>query len=373
MTGSSRGRRLLLVVLAGASMLLGLCPSAGAATTFGSTFPVAPENTSCGSGTFTNTALADTPAAPFAGAIVRWRMDLAQGGGANLYKLRVLRPAGGSSYTAVGSGPGQTAPLAGVNVLTLPTPLPVKAGDIIAIDCPAGAPLPTTDHGLVSSTYAFFTPILGEGKTAMPNNHLPGDEMLIDADVVAPPSLTAISPASGPTAGGAVVGLTGTHLGEVSAVSFGSTPATFTLVSETQLFAVAPPSAAAGAVGVSVVDAAGTAAAPQTFTYLAPPAPEPVAQGPVTAPPAGAAPAGASAAGGGGGGSPTAVGSCVVPRLEGKKLSAGRRAIAKADCRLGKVSRSGAGAKRGRVVRQQPKAGTTRATGSKINVLLGGK
>jgi hypothetical protein len=371
MTSRSRRLRLLLLVLASAS-LLGLCPSAGAATTFGSTFPVAPEKTTCGTGTFTNTALAGTPAAPFAGAVVRWRMDLAQGGGANLYKLRVLRPAGGSSYTAVGSGPAQTAPLAGVNTLTLPTPLPVKAGDIIAIDCPNGAPMPTTDHGLASSTYAFFTPILGEGKTAMPNNHLPGDEMLIDADVVAPPSVTAISPASGPTGGGAVVSLTGTHLGEVSAVSFGGAPATFTLVSETQLFAVAPPSAA-GAVDVSVVDAAGTAAAPQTFTYLAPPAPETVAQGAVTAAPAGASPPGPGAGGGGGGRSPAAVGSCVVPRLEGKKLSAGRRALAKADCKLGKVTKTGATAKRGRVVRQQPKAGTTRATGSKINVVLGGK
>jgi hypothetical protein len=360
MTGTLRDRHLLLVALVSASMLLALAPSAGAATTFGSTFPVAPEKTSCGTGTFTNTALAGTPAAPFAGAIVRWRMDLAEGGGANLYKLRVLRPAGGSSYTAVGSGPAQTAPLAGVNTLTLPTPLPVKAGDIIAIDCPNGAPMPTTDHGPASSTYAFFTPILGEGKTAMPNNHLPGDEMLIDADVVAPPSLTAISPASGPTGGGAVVSLTGTHLGEVSAVSFGGAPATFTLVSETQLFAVAPPSAA-GAVSVSVVNAAGTAAAPQTFTYVAPPA-ETAAQG-----------SGSAGPGPGGGERPTAAGTCVVPKLEGKKLAAGRKAIAKAGCKLGKVTKTRAIATRGRVVRQEPKAGTTRAIGSKINVVLGGK
>jgi hypothetical protein len=348
LTGRSRPPRLLFLALASASVLA-LAPSAGAATTFGSAFPVAPETSGCGPSTFTNTALAGNLAAPFAGAIVRWRMDLAEGGGAFLYKLRVLRPAGGSSYTAVGSGPGQTAPLAGVNVLTLPTPLPVQAGDIIAIECPVGAPLPTTDHAPSTSTYAYFNPVLGEGKTATPTNKLPGDEMLINADVVGPPSVTSISPASGPSGGGAVVSLTGTHLGEVSAVSFGGTPATFTLVSETELSAVAPPGAA-GAVSVSVVNAAGTAAAPQTFTYIAPPVPAPVV--PVTA---------------------TLAPHCVVPKLKGKKLKAGREAIAKAGCKLGKVTKTGAKTKRGKVVKQEPKAGTTRAAGSKINVVLGGK
>jgi IPT/TIG domain/PASTA domain len=348
LTGRSGRPRLLFLALVTAS-LLALAPSAGAATTFGSSFPVAPENSFCGTSTYTNTALAGTLAAPFAGAIVRWRMDLAEGGGANLYTLRVLRPAGGSSYTAVGSGPGQTAPLAGVNILTLPTPLPVQAGDIIAIDCPPLAPLPTTNNAPSTSTYAFFNPVLGEGKTAMPTNKLPGEEMLINADVVGPPSVTSISPASGPSGGGAVVSLTGARLGEVSAVSFGGTPATFTLVSETQLFAVAPPGAA-GAVSVSVINAAGTAAAPQTFTYIAPPAPAPAV--PVT---------------------PTLASHCGVPKLKGKKLKAGRNAIVKADCKLGTVTRTGAKTKRGRVVKQEPKAGTTRATGSKVNVVLGGK
>jgi IPT/TIG domain/PASTA domain len=355
MRGGSRRQRILFLALVTASMLA-LAPSAGAATTFGSTFPVAPEKGLCGTSTFTNTELAGTLSAPFTGVIVRWRMDLAQGGGAFLYKLRVLRPAGGSSYLAVGSGPGQTAPLAGVNVLTLPTPLPVQAGDIIAIDCPEHAPIPSTVLAPSTSTFAYFNPILGEGKTAMPTNQLPGEEMLINADVVGAPSVISISPASGPSGGGAVVSLTGTHLGEVSAVSFGGTPATFTLVSETQLFAVAPPGAA-GAVSVSVVNAAGTAAAPQTFTYVAPPASE-------TAP---------NSAAPGGGGKSSKAGSCVVPKLKGKKLAAGRKAIAKAGCKLGKVTKTSARTKRGRVVRQEPKAGTTRATGSKVNVVLGGK
>jgi hypothetical protein len=64
---------------------------------------------------------------------------------------------------------------------------------------------------------------------------------------------------------------------------------------------------------------------------------------------------------------------CIVPRLTGKKLKAGRKAIAKADCKLGRVTKKGTDGRTDKVVRQEPKAGTTRATGSKINVVLGGK
>jgi hypothetical protein len=353
-------RRFPLVLLLAAVSALALCPEAGAATTFGSSLSVAPENSTCGPATFATTALPSGLAVPFSGAIVRWRMDLAVSGGANTYKLRILRPAGGSNYTAVGTGPAQKAPLAGVNLLTLPTPLPVQAGDIIAIDCSNGAPVPATNHGVTGSKYGFFSPVLGEGKTASPNNQLTGEEILIDADVVGLPAVGSDSPASGPTGGGTIVALTGSHLGEVSAVSFGSVPASFTLVSETQLFAVAPPSAGAGAVGVSVRNAAGTAAAPQPFTYVAPTA-------------AGSAAPGSPAAGGGGGATLGTARSCVAPDLEGKSLGAARRVLAKADCKLGKVTKRSAAGKGAAVLRQKPKPGATRAPGSKINVVLGGK
>jgi IPT/TIG domain len=313
--------RLLILVLTAASALA-LCPVAVAATTIGSPLSVAPEHSTSGSGTFTNTSLAGSLTAPFTGAIVRWRLDVADPGGANLYKLRILRPAGGSNYTAVGTGPAQTAPVAGINVLTLPTPLPVQAGDLIAIDCPNGAPSPSTSHGLVGSTYAFFTPVLGEGKTASPNNHLAGDEVLINADVVGLPSVASISPASGPTSGGTIVSLTGSHLGEVSAVTFGSDPATFTLVSESQLFAVAPPGAGAAAAEVSVVNPAGIAAAPQTFAYQGAPAQGPPA--PALAEPG----AGVGTSAGAGAGTSTGGGleksqSCRPPRKTWRRPTAG--------------------------------------------------
>jgi hypothetical protein len=62
---------------------------------------------------------------------------------------------------------------------------------------------------------------------------------------------------------------------------------------------------------------------------------------------------------------------CVVPKLHGKKLKAARKKVAKADCKLGKVTRKGTAGKRAKVVKQKPKPGTTRAPRSKVNVVLG--
>nr|WP_308343867.1 IPT/TIG domain-containing protein [Streptomyces sp. MK37H] len=74
----------------------------------------------------------------------------------------------------------------------------------------------------------------------------------------AAPTLTGISPATGPAAGGTTVTLTGTNLLGATAVSFGSTPASsFTVVSATQITAVAPPGAA-GPVQITVTGPGGT-------------------------------------------------------------------------------------------------------------------
>jgi beta-lactam-binding protein with PASTA domain len=63
----------------------------------------------------------------------------------------------------------------------------------------------------------------------------------------------------------------------------------------------------------------------------------------------------------------------LVPKLEGKKLKAVRKTAAKADCKLGRVTKKGTAGKGAKVVKQKPKAGTVRASGSKVNVVLGGR
>ncbi len=58
---------------------------------------------------------------------------------------------------------------------------------------------------------------------------------------------------------------------------------------------------------------------------------------------------------------------CTVPKLKGKKLKAVRKALTKADCKLGKVQ----GSRSGNVTKQSPKPGRVLAPGAKVNLKLG--
>ncbi|WP_344447400.1 IPT/TIG domain-containing protein, partial [Kitasatospora nipponensis] len=78
------------------------------------------------------------------------------------------------------------------------------------------------------------------------------------------PVVTTVAPNQGPTAGGTTVTVTGSGFTGATDVRFGSTPATtFTVVSGTQITAVAPPGGA-GMVHLTVTTAGGTSS---TFYY----------------------------------------------------------------------------------------------------------
>jgi uncharacterized delta-60 repeat protein len=62
---------------------------------------------------------------------------------------------------------------------------------------------------------------------------------------------------------------------------------------------------------------------------------------------------------------------CVVPKLKGKTLRAAKRALTKAHCSVGKVTRVfSAKVKKGRVLSQKPKPGTKLNAGSKVRLTL---
>jgi hypothetical protein len=85
------------------------------------------------------------------------------------------------------------------------------------------------------------------------------------------PTVTGVSPNSGPTGGGTSVAITGTGFTGATAVNFGSVAATsFTVNSDTSIFAVAPPESAA-TVDVTVTTYAGTSSAGTAdhFTFVA--------------------------------------------------------------------------------------------------------
>ncbi|MFJ1975402.1 IPT/TIG domain-containing protein [Streptomyces sp. NPDC087903] len=86
---------------------------------------------------------------------------------------------------------------------------------------------------------------------------------------VAPPTLTAVVPANGPTSWGTVVTLTGTGFSTASAVRFAMSAVAFTVVSDTRITATVP-GGAAGAVTVTVTTQGGTSTG-LTYTRVAEP------------------------------------------------------------------------------------------------------
>ncbi|QXU40125.1 MBG domain-containing protein [Pedobacter sp. D749] len=98
------------------------------------------------------------------------------------------------------------------------------------------------------------------------------DQQFTTSVQVAAPTVTALSPTSGPTGGGTSVTITGTNFSGTTAVTFGATSATgFTVNSATQITATAP--AGTGTVDVRITTTGGTSAtsASDQFTYVAAP------------------------------------------------------------------------------------------------------
>ncbi|MEV0494147.1 beta strand repeat-containing protein [Streptomyces atratus] len=86
---------------------------------------------------------------------------------------------------------------------------------------------------------------------------------------VAAPTLTGLAPNQGPVSGGATVSLTGTNLTGATAVKFGATSASFTVVSATQVTATTPPGTA-GPAQVTVTTPGGTSGGFAYFYVNAP-------------------------------------------------------------------------------------------------------
>jgi hypothetical protein len=106
---------------------------------------------------------------------------------------------------------------------------------------------------------------------------------------VAAPTVTGVSPASGPLVGGNTVTITGTGFTGATAVNFGSTPASsFTVVNSTTITARVPAASAAGLVDITVVTAGGTSGVNSLdqYTYVSQ-APSVTSLSPVSGPTSG--------------------------------------------------------------------------------------
>jgi hypothetical protein len=341
MIGASGGSRLGVFLAVVIASLLG-CSAAGAATvTVGSPLTASFSEAAVGTGGIIgiNSTLGEPGAhatSPVDGAIIGWKL-LGLGGP---FELRVLRPEGAGTFLAGAAAAPETLGTYGVGNFT--TDLPIKAGELVGIEAPEGARIGNAMGDAPGSTAAVWE-VPPESEAVAPEREAAEWELSFSATVLPAPTVVAVAPTSGPIAGATTVTVTGTDFTDVEGVSFGSVPAAgYSVGSEGQLTAVAPAGASAGAVPVSVTTEAGTGSSAQPFTYSAP-APAPVAP------------------------------ECLVPKLHGKKLKAARKIASKADCKIGKVTRKRTAGKRAKVARQRPQAGTTRAPGSKVNVVLGGR
>ncbi len=328
--GRLSGMGLLALAAMSAWALLATTAAQASTVTIGSVLPPGSSPTAFGQvETFFNTALPEKGAnlvSPVNGTIVRWRMQDAQGGP---FYLRVLRPNGSGAYTA--SGTSNPATPSGTGLQTFTANLPIRAGDLIGVDPTNG----TDKIGTVEvpgASYGFIFPPPFDMATVAPSGTIAGKEIELSAEVQPTPAIGSIVPDSGSVLGGTSVKITGTDFTAASAVKFGSTPATgFTVESDTQITAIAPSSTTVGPADVTVTTLAGTSVTTRDgqFTYEG----------------------------------------CVVPKLKGKKLKPSKRALRRADCKVGTIKRIRG--KRGRVVRQDPQPGKVLEQGTKVNVTVG--
>jgi uncharacterized protein (TIGR03437 family) len=84
------------------------------------------------------------------------------------------------------------------------------------------------------------------------------------------PTITTLTPTSGPTSGGTAVTITGTNLSTTDSVTFDGVDSPFTVISSTAVSAVTPPGAV-GAVDVVVTTTGGSATEVGGYTYVAGP------------------------------------------------------------------------------------------------------
>jgi hypothetical protein len=333
---SATGRRsrigILVMALATAWALVAAVTAGATTVTVGSVLPPTFKSTPFeGVRTQFNTTLPESGAnitSPVNGAIVRWKMQGAVGGP---FTLRVLHPNGNGAFTAIGAS--QAVKPNGTGIETFQTQLPIRSGDLIAVD----SSNPTDEIGVADAAgaaYGIFSAPPFEGATQAPSQSKAGQEIELAAEVQPAPAISGVSPKEGSVLGGEKVTIAGTNLNGTNTLMFGEVPASsFTVVNEEKIIAVAPAQAKVGNVDIVATTLAGespTGSADQ-FLYRG----------------------------------------CTVPNLVGKKLGPAKAAIRAAGCKVGKVSKvKGPKGKSGKTVHQNPKAGRLLAPGATVAIRL---
>lgn len=312
--------------------------SASAQVTVGQVAPTTPTEAFC-AGSWDEFQLGVSSGASYAvplsgGLLTSWSTNAGPGAGQKL-TMKVFRPLPGvAGYLVVAhNGPRALTPSA-VNTFPLTTPIPVLPGDIVGIHLVSGS------GGTACTFETTSTLDLGGWREGdQPDGGIfsleatePEYRYNIAATLLPPPLVTGPAPASASINGGTPIVITGANFAYVKSVTFGTTPVTFSVDSESQITALSPSSATLSPVPITVTTAAGTGKSIGTFFYEG----------------------------------------CEVPKLKGKKLKASKRTLRKSRCKLGKVNKKGdATAKTGEVIKQNRKPGTILPPGTRVTIKLG--
>lgn len=346
MLGLTDGRRLVRVGLAALVASTAMAASAGAqalpatALIGSSGAPGNPLAVSCPAGCLVTQYLSASGGAsytsPYSGRITQWGGTFGGAGTVALETLRQITP----GYFQVVTQSTPQAVGANAQSYQFATSQAVLPGDQIAV----------VTSGGTSAIYV-YDPVAKVGtSTGIVGNVDVAPYALgtlqLNALVARSPSVSAISPASGPTTGGTSVTISGQNFDVATSVTFGGVASTFTIVGFNTIAATAP-AMAAGTYDIVVNGSTGSSAtsAADQFTYQAatPPAPP--------APPA-----------------PPKTTSCKVPTLLGHTLPYVRVLLQKGHCKLGSVTKIGTGATT--VSNQSPQPGRTLKNNASVNVTL---
>lgn len=323
--------RISLLLLSAAVLVLGVSSSAAAQVVVGQVAPPNPSALCEYSNDYDELQLSVAGGAsytvPTAGVLTSWSTSASGGGGQNL-GLKVFRPLGGGNYLILAEDRRSLTPS---TLNTFPVNIPVQPGDVLGLAIPATGPTACEfETGQPSDVVGYKEGLTGPGGVFSIEETFTGSRLNVSATLLPPPAVTALTPVTASIKGGNVV-ITGLNFASVTGVTFGTTPVPFTVNSEAQITAVAPPSKTLGAVPVTVTTVAGAATSAVPFTYEG----------------------------------------CRVPQLKGKKLKASKKKLRKADCRIGNVKKlHDATAKSGKVVKQNPKPGKILVPGAKVKVVL---
>ena len=265
-------RRTACLLLIGAASVTALAPAAQAATSTVGQSSFVP-NEPCTNTTLfqTNVESGTSYTVQITGTIVSWSFHYGTATVLPGLKLKVFRLAAGpaNTYKVIGESAAgtQVANTEG----TYPASIPVQKGDVIGIYGGGSGGACNGSTGLIGDTISYKSGDFLVNSTETYTAGIPGYRIPVSAVVQPPPTISSLSPASGPPTGGTQTTIKGENFTGATAVNFGGATVAFNVNSDTQI-TTSSPAGPLGAVNVQVTTAAGqtTASGASQFTYATP-------------------------------------------------------------------------------------------------------